>query len=84
MRRIGETPFDKDVHHHQWTVETIQHLLRRAGYRTVRVFPVLPAKARKVPMPVRFASRIIIEAVPDEQLVATMRRSEARNKHLVA
>jgi len=84
MRRLGERPFEKDVHYHQWTADTIQYLLRRAGYRTVRVLPVLPAKLRKVPMPVSFASRIIIEAVPDPQLLATMRHSEARNKHLVA
>jgi SAM-dependent methyltransferase len=84
MRRIGEIPFDRDVHYHQWTVDTIQHLLRRAGYRPVRTLPVVPTKLRRVPIPANLASRIIIEAVPDEQLLATMRRSEARNKHLVA
>jgi hypothetical protein len=84
MRRFGENPFDADVHYHQWTAETIQHLLRRAGYRPVRAVPVIPAKLRRVRVPMRFASRIIIEAVPDQQLLATVRHSEARNKHLVA
>ena len=84
MRRMGESPFDRDVHYHQWTVDTIQHLLRRAGYRPVRTLPVVPAKLRRLPIPVSLASRIIIEAVPDDQLLATMRHSEARNKHLVA
>ncbi len=84
MRRIGERPFDADVHYHQWTVETIQHLIRRAGHRPVRMISVLPTKARHLPLPVRWASRVIIEAVPDATLLATVLQSEARNEHRIA
>ncbi len=84
MRRIGEIPFDRDVHYHQWTVDTIRYLLRRAGYRSLRTVPLVPARLRRVPIPESMASRVIIEAVPDPQLIETMHRSEARNKHLIA
>ena len=84
MRRIGEIPFDRDVHYHQWTVDTIRHLLRRAGYRPVQTVPLVPAKLRRVPVPESFASRVIVEAVPDAGLIETMHRSEQRNKHLIA
>jgi SAM-dependent methyltransferase len=84
MRRIGEIPFDREVHYHQWTVDTIRHLLKRAGYRTVQTVPLVPSRLRRTPIPESFASRVIIEAIPDTGLIDAMHRSEARNKHLIA
>ena len=65
-------------------LEHLDALLRRAGYRPVQTVPLVPAKLRRVPIPERFASRVIVEAVPDAQLIETMHRSEQRNKHLIA
>jgi SAM-dependent methyltransferase len=80
---LGETPFDADVHYHQWTYQTIQHLLARAGFRPVKIVPALPVKYRKIPMPVRWASRLIIEAKPDKQLLKEADHSADRNAHRV-
>jgi hypothetical protein len=83
FRRIGEKAFDADVHYHQWTHLTIQHLLTRAGYLPVKLVPVLPRKIQKVPVPLRWASRVIIEAKPDAELLRTADHSVARNTHKV-
>jgi SAM-dependent methyltransferase len=85
LRRIGERPYDAEVHYHQWTVDTIRHLLERAGYATVRIVPVLPARLAGLTarIPVSIASRAIVEARPDPALVAQAERAEARNRHLL-
>jgi SAM-dependent methyltransferase len=80
---LGETPFDATVHYHQWTHQTIQHLLARAGFTPVRIVPALPIKFRKAPMPIRWASRLIIEAKPDSRLLQEADYSVDRNAHHV-
>ena len=82
LRRIGERPFDAEAHYHQWTVETIGHVLARAGYQTRRVVVVLPTKlaAFQAVTPRSTASRVILEARPDPQLRAQAERAEMRNR----
>jgi hypothetical protein len=81
LRRIGERPFDAEVHYHQWTTDTVGHLLRRAGYRTTRIVPLVPPRiARLAPIvPADAASRVIVEAVVDPALVERADRAVARN-----
>lgn len=81
LRRLGERPFDADVHYHQWTVDTIRHLLARAGFRVVRVVPLLPARLAPLTsvVPAGAASRVFVEAVPDPDFMARADRAVARN-----
>lgn len=81
LRRIGEHPFDAEVHYHQWTTDTVVHLLRRAGYRTTRIVPLVPARlARLAPVvPADAASRVIVEAAVDPALLERADRAVARN-----
>lgn len=81
LRRIGEHPFDAEVHYHQWTTDTVAHLLRRAGYRTTRIVPLVPPRlARLAPIvPADAASRVIVEAAVDPTLVERADRAVARN-----
>jgi SAM-dependent methyltransferase len=72
LRRLGERPYDAEVHYHQWTVDTIRHLVARAGFRPVRIVPLLPG-------PVGAASRVFVEAVPDAALTEQADRAVARN-----
>jgi SAM-dependent methyltransferase len=81
LRRLGEHPFDSEVHYHQWTTDTIGHLLRRAGYRVTRIVPLVPPRlaplARLVPADA--ASRVIVEAAPDATLTERADRAVDRN-----
>jgi hypothetical protein len=61
------------VHYHQWTIDTIRHLLARAGFRPVRVVSLLSV------LPAGAASRVFVEAVPDAELTARADRAVARN-----
>jgi SAM-dependent methyltransferase len=81
LRRIGERPFDAEVHYHQWTTDTFRHLLMRAGYRPLRTIPVLPARIARLARfaPAAAASRMIVEAVPDAELTERSDRAVARN-----
>jgi SAM-dependent methyltransferase len=81
FRRIGERPFDAEVHYHQWTADTIRHLLMRAGYRPLRMIPVLPARLAAFARfaPPAAASRLIVEALPDAELRERSDRAVARN-----
>jgi len=72
LRRLGERPYDAEVHYHQWTIDTIRHLVARAGYRVVRVVPLLPA-------PVGVASRVFVDAVPDTALTERADLAVGRN-----
>ena len=74
LRRLGERPFDAEVHYHQWTIDTIGHLLARAGFRPVRIVPLLPT-------PAGVASRVLVEALPDPDHVERADRAVARNLH---
>jgi len=74
LRRLGERPYDAEVHYHQWTIETIRHLLARAGFRPVRTVSLLPA-------PAGVASRVFVEAVPDSALTERADSAVARNLH---
>jgi len=82
LRRAGERPFDADVHYHQWTVDTIGHLLARAGFRKVRTVPILPGRAARLAtvVPMGVASRVIVEAVPDPSVIERADRAVARNR----
>jgi SAM-dependent methyltransferase len=74
LRRLGERPYDAEVHYHQWTIDTIRHLVARAGFRTVRIVPLLS-------VPAGVASRVFLEAVPDIALTEQADRAVARNRH---
>jgi hypothetical protein len=78
---MGERPFDAEVHYHQWTIDTIRHLLARAGFRIVRIVPLLPARLAPLGqvIPAGVASRVFVEAVPDASLVERADRAVARN-----
>jgi SAM-dependent methyltransferase len=84
LRSRGKQPFDADVHYHQWTQETMKHLLARAGYRVQRVLvPRPPSWARVEPLlRPSFAPRLVFEAAPDEALLRTVERSENRNRRV--
>src|SRR5262249_34944777 len=85
LRSRGKQPFDADVHYHQWTQETMTHLLARAGYRLHRVLvPRPPTWSALTPL-VRpaFAPRLVFEAAPDQALLRTVERSENRNRRVV-
>jgi SAM-dependent methyltransferase len=84
LRSRGKQPFDADVHYHQWTQETMVHLLARAGYRVERVLvPRPPSWAPLTPLlRPAFAPRLVFEAVPDEALLRTVERSENRNRRV--
>lgn len=72
LRRLGERPFDAEVHYNQWTLDTLAHLLTRAGFAPRRVLPLLP-------VPKGMSSRVIVEARLDAGLVARADRAVARN-----
>ena len=84
LRSHGKQPFDADVHYHQWTQETMKHLLARAGYRVERVLvPRPPSWARVAPLlRPSFAPRLVFEAAPDQALLRTVERSENRNRRV--
>ena len=84
FRRLGRAPFDADVHYHQFTVDTIRHLLERSGYHSTATTVPVPARYAPVSrwLPAGVAPRVIVEAVPDAEIEATVQRSERRNKHL--
>jgi SAM-dependent methyltransferase len=82
LRRLGRRPFDAEVHYHQFTVDTLAHLVERAGYRVTNV--VVPVPDRLAPierlLPVGAAPRLIVVAEPDELVAARVQRAEQRNK----
>jgi len=84
LRARGKQPFDADVHYHQWTQQTMTHLLARAGYRVERVLVPRPPSWAKLTPVLRpaFAPRLIFEAAPDEALLRTVERSENRNRRV--
>jgi SAM-dependent methyltransferase len=84
LRSRGKQPFDADVHYHQWTQETMTHLLARAGYRVQRVLVPRPPSWEKLTPVLRpaFAPRLVFEAAPDEVLLRTVERSEKRNRRV--
>lgn len=86
LRARRKQPFDADVHYHQWTRETMTHLLARAGYRVQRVLvPRPPSWSRLTPLlRPSFAPRLVFEAAPDDALLRTVERSENRNRRVDA
>jgi SAM-dependent methyltransferase len=84
LRSRGKQPFDADVHYHQWTQETMTHLLTRAGYRVERVLvPRPPSWSLLTPLlRSSFAPRLVFEAAPDEVILRTVERSENRNRRV--
>lgn len=84
LRRAGRAPFDAHAHYHQFTVESMQHLLRRSGYRPVETAVPIPAKYARASgvLPAGIASRVMIAAVPDTELEDQVTRTERKNKHL--
>jgi SAM-dependent methyltransferase len=84
-RRTGRAPFDAHAHYHQFTVEGMQHLLRRSGYRHVQTVVPVPAQcaAAAGAVPRGLASRVMLEAVPDPAVEAEVERFERKNKHLL-
>ena len=84
FRRLGRAPFDAHVHYHQFTAQTIRHLLERSGYRPVATVVPVPARWARSSrfLPAGIAPRVIVEAVPDAEVEAVVRRSERRNRHV--
>jgi SAM-dependent methyltransferase len=85
-RKMKMRPFDAQVHYHQWTTSTLQHLLARSGYRLVKVHVPVPPTWGSVDrfIPRRIAPRVIAEAEPDADLERMVARSESRNRRLDA
>jgi SAM-dependent methyltransferase len=85
LRRLGRKPFDAEVHYHQFTVDTLSHLVGRAGYRVTDV--VVPVPDRLAPielmLPAGAAPRVIVEATPDETVASRVHLAEQRNKAVV-
>ena len=83
-RALRKQPFDADVHYHQWTKETMAHVLARAGYRVQRVVVPRPPSFQAVSVLLRpaFAPRLIFVASPDEAILRTVERSENRNRRV--
>lgn len=83
-RRAGRAPFDAHAHYHQFTVEGMEHLLRRAGYSPVATVVPVPSRYARLgaAVPTALAGRVMIEAVPDASLEAEVIRFERKNKHL--
>jgi SAM-dependent methyltransferase len=82
LRSRGKQPFDAEVHYHQWTRHTLAHLLARAGWRVVDVFVPRPPRLERIEplLRPRFAPRLLLAAVRDDELIATADRAEARNR----
>jgi len=81
-RARGKQAFDADVHYFQWTRHTFGHLLARAGYRVTDVLVPRPPGWRRLD-PVLYtglAPRLFFVAAADEELGATVTRSEQRNR----
>lgn len=70
-RRLKMRPFDAQVHYHQWTTSTLQHLLARSGYRLVKIHVPVPPTWRDLDrvIPRRIAPRVIAEAEPEGRLL---------------
>lgn len=84
LRAQRKQPFDADVHYHQWTRQTMSHLLARAGYRVERVLVPHPPSLAGVSLLLRpaVAPRLVFVAAPDAVLLRTVERSEARNRRI--
>jgi SAM-dependent methyltransferase len=84
LRARRKQPFDADVHYHQWTRQTMSHLLARAGYRVERVVVPAPPSLSAVSLLLRpaFAPRLIFVAAPHEATLRTVERSESRNRRV--
>lgn len=82
LRSRGRQPFDADVHYHQWTKNTITHLLARAGWRVKSLLVPRPHGLRHVEPLLRpsFAPRLLVVAEVDPDLVASADRAEMRNR----
>jgi SAM-dependent methyltransferase len=74
-------PFDSQAHFQQFTVQTLRHVLERAGYRTTAVKIPTPPWLGRVSglVPRSLASRVLIEAAPDPDLAELAVRAELRN-----
>jgi SAM-dependent methyltransferase len=84
LRARRKQPFDADVHYHQWTRQTMSHLLARAGYRVQTVLVPRPPSLSSVSFLLRpaFAPRLIFVAARDEELLRVVEHSEARNRRI--
>jgi SAM-dependent methyltransferase len=81
LRNRGIAPFDAEAHFQQYTVSTLRHLVARAGLRVTRVLVPTPGRLNAVGrfLPESCAPRVLVEAVPDERLLAIAETAERRN-----
>jgi SAM-dependent methyltransferase len=84
LRARRKQPFDADVHYHQWTRQTMSHLLARAGYLVERVVVPAPPSLSAMSFFLRpaFAPRLIFVASLDQAILRTVERSENRNRRV--
>lgn len=84
LRRLHRAPFDARAHYHQFTIETIKHLIERAGYRTVATeVPIPPRDARLgAVIPQRAVPRVMLEGRRDPEFEEIADRFERKNKHV--
>ena len=84
FRSRGLAPFDAEAHHYQFTVDTAEFLLRRAGYRIVGVVPALPESLAMFERParlfVRQLPRVFVSARQDADAERIALEAERRNK----
>lgn len=78
----GKGFFDADVHHYQFTLDTVRYLLRRAGYAIEEVVPNgLPRKLEPLaPLAAPLAPVVYVAARRDARLEAEAEAAERRNK----
>jgi SAM-dependent methyltransferase len=84
LRRRGPSAFDSRTHYYQFTRETAQFLIERAGYRVESVnVPALDGRWSQLqPVAVLHAPTLIFEAVPDGSARELLRGAENKNAHV--
>ena len=82
LRRRGPVAFDARTHYYQFTRETAEFIIERAGYRVTDVaVPLLDGRLRPLtPLARRQAPTLILEATPDPDAQRIMEEAERKNK----
>jgi SAM-dependent methyltransferase len=82
LRRRGPVAFDAQTHYYQFTRETAEFIVERAGYRVTHVaVPLLDGRLRALtPFGRQQAPTLILEATPDAETLRLTEEAERKNK----
>jgi SAM-dependent methyltransferase len=82
LRRKRIVPFESQVHYYQFTLETAQYLVERAGFRVEEVaVPILRGRLRRLePLVLHETPTAILAARRDTRLEHAVEEAERRNK----